>query len=116
MFLSHLLNLVQSLSNSSTLSLSSTGHAAAMFTGDGGHVDAGEFGGLGVLGGSGTGAMLTGGGNTTGGTGFARLMAARVGVIPVCCCGLRGGYGAFGVFLDEEILVTGFACCYDGRA
>jgi len=50
---------------------------------------------------------LTGGGKTTGGTGLARLTAARLGVIPVCCCGLRGGYRAFGVFLDEEILVTG---------
>ena len=53
----------------------------------------------------GLGAVFTGGGNTTGGTGFARLTAARWGVIPVCCCSLRGGYGAFGVFLDEEILV-----------
>jgi len=87
-----------------------------MFTGDGGCVDAGEFGGLGVFGAAETGAVLTGGGNTTSGTGFARLTAARWGVILVCCCGLRGGYGAFRVFLDEEILVTGFACCYNGRA
>jgi len=83
-------------------------------------VDAGEFGLLGKSGGGvgvlWTGAVLTRGGRSTGGTGFARLMAVRLGVIPVCCCGLRGGYGAFGVFLDEEILVTGDACCYDGRA
>jgi len=52
----------------------------------------------------------------TGGTGLARLTAARLGVIPVCCCGRRGGYGVFGVFLEEEILVTRCACCYDGRA
>jgi len=64
-----------------------------MCTGDGGHVDAGEVellgnngGGVGILGSSG--AELTGGGNTTGDTGFARLTAARWGVIPVCCCGL----------------------------
>jgi len=87
-----------------------------MFTGDGGCVDAGELGGLGVIGGAGAGVKLTGFGNTTGGTGFARLTAARWGVIPVCCCSLQGGYGAFGVFFDEEILVTGIACCYDGRA
>jgi len=91
-----------------------------MFTGDGGRVDAGEVevleksgGGVGVLW---TGTGLTGGGSSAGGTGFARLTAARWGVIPVCCCSRRGGYGAFGVFLDEEILVTGDACCYDGRA
>ena len=88
MFLSHLLDLVRSPLNSSTLSLSSTGHAVAMFTGDGGCVDAGEFGGLGVFGAAETGAVLTGGGNTTSGTGFARLTAARWGVILVCCCGL----------------------------
>jgi len=82
-----------------------------MFTGDGERVGAGELGLLGKSGGGvgvlWTGAGLTGGGRLTGGTGFARLTAARLGVIPVCCCGRRGGYGAFGVFLDEEILVTG---------
>jgi len=91
-----------------------------MFTGDGGRVDAGELGLLGKSGGGvgvlWTGAGSTGGGKLTGGTGFARLTAARLGVIPVCCCGRRGGYGAFGVFLDEEILVARYACCYDGRA
>jgi len=91
-----------------------------MFTGDGGRVDAGE---VGLLGKNGdevgvltTGAGLTGGGSSAGGTGFARLTAARWGVILVCYGGQRGGYGAFGVFLDEEILATGYACCYDGRA
>jgi len=53
MFLSHLLDLVWSPSNSSTLSLSSMGHAAAMFTGDKGRVDAGETGLLGKTGGVG---------------------------------------------------------------
>jgi len=51
MFRSHLFDLVQSLSNSSTLSLSSTGRVAAMFTGDGERVDAGELGLLGKSGG-----------------------------------------------------------------
>ena len=93
MFRSHRLDLVQSPSNSSTLSLSSTGHAAAMFTGDGGRVVAGEVGLLGKSGGGVgvlwfSGAVFTGGGNSTGGTRFARLTAARWGVIPVCCCSL----------------------------
>ena len=101
-FLSHLLDLVRSLSNSSTLSLSSTGRAVAMFTGDGGCVDAGELGGLGVIGGAGAGVKLTGFGNTTGGTGFARLTAARWGVIPVCCCSLQGGYGRLGYSLMRK--------------
>ena len=83
-------------------------------------MDAGELGLLGKSGGGvgvlWTDAGFTGGGRATRGTGFARLTAARLGVIPVCCCGRRGGYGVFGVFLDEEILVTGDACCYNGRA
>jgi len=54
-----------------------------MFTGDGGQVDAGE---VKLLGGTGTG--LTRGGSTIGGTGFARLTAAKLGVSPVCCCDL----------------------------
>jgi len=45
------LDLVRSPSNSSTLSLSSMGRAAAMFTGDGGCVAAGELGLLGKSGG-----------------------------------------------------------------
>jgi len=51
MFRSHQLDLVRSPSNSSTLSLSLIGRAAAMFTGDGGRVDAGEFELLGNKGG-----------------------------------------------------------------
>jgi len=57
-----------------------------------------------------------GGGRITGGTGLVKSTAARAGVIPVCCCSLRGGYGAFGMFLDKEILVAGVACCYSSRA